>query len=142
VKQRPRGRRLGLRSVQRQGRENPGAKVIIVTQGGIGNRLTSLPQQRCLKRKRRIIRRHHQQGLEEKIPEITQFVRRGLVARGGFARRPAARTNLCIRPWIYSRGSCAPNSLQAADAAHAGDDVIVGAMGAHNACNFSGAACC
>ena len=101
-----------------------GCKVIIVTQGGIGRPIDEVCLNQALFEKEgvEIIGVIVNKVLEEKIPEITRFVGRGLKRKGpGPARRPAASAN-SVQPdgGFDPRGTARGIAEPAADVAHAG----------------------
>ena len=139
-RQRARGRWLGIRFVERPGRQTLGAKVIIVTQGGIGKPIDEVCLNRALFEKEgvEVIGVIINKVLGEKIPEITQFVRRGLRRKGlellGVLPHEQILCNPSvdlIREELRAELLNQPPTLNAL--VH---DVIIGAMGAQNAMKF------
>jgi BioD-like phosphotransacetylase family protein len=117
-----------------------GCKVIIVTQGGIGRPIDEVSLNQALFEKEgvEIIGVILNKVLEEKIPEITQFVRRGLKRKGlellGVLPHQELLSNPTlelIRDELRAELLNPPVSLNALV-----NDVVVGAMGAHNALQF------
>jgi BioD-like phosphotransacetylase family protein len=117
-----------------------GCKVIIVTQGGIGRPIDEVSLNQALFEKEgvEIIGVILNKVMEEKIPEITQFVRRGLKRKGlellGVLPHQELLSNPTvelIRDELRAELLNPPVSLNALV-----NDVVVGAMGAHNALQF------
>ena len=117
-----------------------GAKVIIVTQGGIGKPIDEVCLNRALFEKEgvEVIGVIINKVLGEKIPEITQFVRRGLRRKGlellGVLPHEQILCNPSvdlIREELRAELLNQPPTLNAL--VH---DVIIGAMGAQNAMKF------
>jgi BioD-like phosphotransacetylase family protein len=117
-----------------------GCKVIIVTQGGIGNPIDEVSLNQALFEKEgvEIIGVIINQVLEEKIPEITRFVRSGLKRKGlellgvlPHEQRLSNPTMDLIRDELRAELLNAPPTLHAPVA-----DVVVGAMSAQNAMRF------
>ncbi len=117
-----------------------GAKVIIVTQGGIGKPIDEVCLNRALFEKEgvEVIGVIINKVLGEKIPEITQFVRRGLRRKGlellGVLPHEQILSNPTvdlIREELRAELLNQPPKLDAL--VH---DVVVGAMGAQNAMKF------
>jgi BioD-like phosphotransacetylase family protein len=117
-----------------------GCKVIIVTQGGIGKPIDEVCLNQALFEKEgvEIIGVIINKVLEEKIPEITRFVGRGLKRKGlellGVIPHQQMLCNPTvdlIREELRAELLNAPPTLQTLV-----DDVVVGAMGAHNAMEF------
>jgi BioD-like phosphotransacetylase family protein len=117
-----------------------GAKVIIVTQGGIGKPIDEVCLNRALFEKEgvEVIGVIINKVLEEKIPEITQFVRRGLRRKEldllGVLPYEQILCNPSvdlIREELRAEPLNRPPTLDALV-----DDVVVGAMSAHNAMKF------
>ena len=117
-----------------------GCKVIIVSQGGIGKPIDEVSLNQALFEKEgvEIIGVIINKVLTEKIPEITQFVRRGLKRKGldllGVLPHEQILCNptvglVCeeLRAELLNR----PASLNTLV-----DDVVIGAMGAQNAMQF------
>src|ERR1019366_7219953 len=117
-----------------------GTKVIIVTQGGIGKPIDEVCLNRALFEKEgvEIIGVIINKVLEEKIPEITQFVRRGLRRKGLDLLGILPHEQLLCNPTVdLIREELRAELLNKPPTLHtAVDDVIVGAMGAHNAMQF------
>ena len=117
-----------------------GCKVIIVTQGGIGRPIDEVCLNQALFEKEgvEVIGVILNKVLEEKIPEISRFVSRGLKRKG--------LELLGVLP--YEQMLCNPTVDLIREELHAEllnqpptlgmlvDDVVVGAMGAHNAMEF------
>jgi BioD-like phosphotransacetylase family protein len=117
-----------------------GCKVIIVTQGGIGKPIDEVCLNRALFEKEgvEVIGVIINKVLEEKIPEITQFVRRGLKRKEldllGVLPYEQILCNPSvdlIREELRAEPLNRPPTLDALV-----DDVVVGAMSAHNAMKF------
>jgi BioD-like phosphotransacetylase family protein len=117
-----------------------GCKVIIVTQGGIGRPIDEVCLNQALFEKEgvEIIGVIVNKVVEEKIPEITQFVRRGLKRKGlellGVLPHEKLLSNPTvelIRDELRAELLNAPRTLNALV-----NDVVVGAMGAQNALQF------
>jgi len=117
-----------------------GCKVIIVTQGGIGRPIDEVCLNQALFEKEgvEIIGVIINKVLEEKIPEISQFVRRGLKRKGldllgvlPYEQILCSPSVDLIREELHAEMLNAPPSLHTLV-----DDVVVGAMGAHNAMQF------
>ena len=117
-----------------------GCKVIIVTQGGIGKPIDEVALNQALFEKEgvEIIGVILNKVLEEKIPEITRFVRGGLKRKGlellgvlPHEQLLAHPTVDLIREELHAELLNRPPSLDALV-----EDVVVGAMGAQNALQF------
>lgn len=117
-----------------------GAKVIIVTRGGIGKPIDEVCLNQALFEKEgvEVIGVIINKVLEEKIPEITQFVGRGLKRKGlellGVLPHQQILCNpsvALIREELRAELLNRPPTLNAL-----ADDVVVGAMSAHNALKF------
>jgi BioD-like phosphotransacetylase family protein len=117
-----------------------GCKVIIVTQGGIGRPIDEVSLNQALFEKEgvEIIGVILNKVLAERIPEITQFVRRGLKRKGlellGVLPHQKLLSNPTlelIRDELRAELLNPPVSLEALV-----NDVVVGAMGAQNAVRF------
>ena len=117
-----------------------GCKVIIVTQGGIGRPIDEVCLNQALFEKEgvEIIGVIVNKVTEEKIPEITQFVRRGLKRKGlellGVLPHEKLLSNPTvelIRDELRAELLNPPMPLNALV-----NDVVVGAMGAQNAVQF------
>jgi len=117
-----------------------GCKVIIVSQGGIGRPIDEVSLNQALFEKEgvEIIGVIINKVMAEKIPEITQFVRRGLKRKGlellGVLPHQQILCNPTvelIREELQAELLNAPPTLQTLV-----DDVVVGAMGAQNAMQF------
>jgi BioD-like phosphotransacetylase family protein len=117
-----------------------GCKVIIVSQGGIGKPIDEVCLNQALFEKEGveiigvIINKVH----EEKIPEITQFVRRGLKRKGLELLGVLPHLKLLSNPTVEliheelrAELLNQPPTLQTLV-----EDVVIGAMGAHNAMQF------
>jgi BioD-like phosphotransacetylase family protein len=117
-----------------------GCKVIIVTQGGIGRPIDEVCLNQALFEKEgvEIIGVIVNKVLEEKIPEISRFVSRGLKRKGldllgvlPYEQMLCNPTVDLIREELRAELLNQPPTLNTPV-----DDVIVGAMGAHNAMEF------
>jgi BioD-like phosphotransacetylase family protein len=117
-----------------------GCKVIIVTQGGIGRPIDEVCLNQALFEKEgvEIIGVIVNKVTEDKIPEITQFVRRGLKRKGlellGVLPHEKLLSNPTvelIRDELRAELLNPPTPLNALV-----NDVVVGAMGAQNAVQF------
>jgi BioD-like phosphotransacetylase family protein len=117
-----------------------GCKVIIVTQGGIGKPIDEVCLNQALFEKEgvEIIGVIVNKVLEEKIPEITRFVGRGLKRKGldllGVIPHQQILCNPTvdlIREELHAELLNQPPTLQTLV-----DEVVVGAMGAQNAIQF------
>ena len=117
-----------------------GCKVIIVTQGGIGRPIDEVSLNQALFEKEgvEIIGVIVNKVLEEKIPEITRFVRNGLKRKGlellGVLPHEQILSNPTvdlIREELHAELLNRPPPLDTLV-----EDVVVGAMGAHNAMQF------
>ncbi len=117
-----------------------GCKVIIVTQGGIGRPIDEVCLNQALFEKEgvEIIGVIVNKVLEEKIPEITRFVGRGLKRKGldllGVIPHQQILCNPTvdlIREELHAELLNQPPTLETLV-----DDVVVGAMGAQNAMQF------
>jgi uncharacterized protein len=117
-----------------------GCKVIIVTQGGIGRPIDEVCLNQALFEKEgvEIIGVIVNKVLEEKIPEITRFVGRGLKRKGlellGVIPHQQILCNPTvdlIREELHAELLNQPPTLETLV-----DDVVVGAMGAQNAIQF------
>ena len=117
-----------------------GCKVIIVTQGGIGRPIDEVCLNQALFEKEgvEVIGVILNKVLEEKIPEITRFVSQGLKRKGlellGVLPHEQILSNptvVLIREELNAELLNAPSTLDMLV-----EDVVVGAMGAHNAMQF------
>ena len=117
-----------------------GCKVIIVSQGGIGRPIDEVALNQALFEKEgvEIIGVIINKVLEEKIPEITRFVRSGLKRKGlellgvlPHEQLLAHPTVDLIREELHAELLNRPSSLDALV-----EDVVVGAMGVQNAMQF------
>ncbi len=117
-----------------------GCKVIIVTQGGIGRPIDEVCLNQALFEKEgvEVIGVIVNKVLEEKIPEITRFVSRGLKRKGlellgvlPYEQMLCNPTVDLIREELRAELLNQPPTLNTPV-----DDVVVGAMGAHNAMAF------
>jgi BioD-like phosphotransacetylase family protein len=117
-----------------------GCKVIIVTQGGIGRPIDEVSLNQALFEKEgvEIIGVILNKVMEDRIPEITRFVRQGLKRKGlellGVLPHQDLLSNPTvelIRDELRAELLNPPVSLNALV-----NDVVVGAMGAHNALQF------
>lgn len=117
-----------------------GCKVIIVTQGGIGRPIDEVCLNQALFEKEgvEIIGVIVNKVLEEKIPEITQFVRRGLKRKGLELLGVLPHEKLLSNPTVeLIRDELRAELLNPPMPLHAPvNDVVVGAMGAQNAVQF------
>ena len=117
-----------------------GAKVIIVSQGGIGKPIDEVALNQALFQKEgvEIIGVIINKVLEDKIPEITRFVRSGLKRKGlellGVLPHEPLLSNPTvelIRDELRAEVINAPPTLNMLV-----KDVVIGAMGAQNAMQF------
>jgi BioD-like phosphotransacetylase family protein len=117
-----------------------GCKVIIVSQGGIGKPIDEVSLNQALFEKEgvEVIGVIINKVLEEKIPEITKFVGKGLKRKGlellGVLPHQQILSNPTvdlIREELHAELLNAPLTLHTPV-----DDVIIGAMGAQNAMQF------
>ncbi len=117
-----------------------GCKVIIVSQGGIGKPIDEVALNQALFEKEgvEVIGVIINKVLEEKIPEITKFVRSGLKRKGlellGVLPHHQILSNPTvdlIREELHAELLNSPATLH-----NAVDDVVIGAMGAQNAMQF------
>lgn len=117
-----------------------GAKVIIVTQGGIGKPIDEVCLNRALFEKEgvEVIGVIINKVLEEKIPEITQFVRRGLKRKGLELLGVLPHQQILCNPSVdLIREELRAELLNQPPTLNASvHEVIVGAMGAQNAMKF------
>jgi len=117
-----------------------GTKVIIVTQGGIGKPIDEVCLNQALFEKEgvEVIGVIINKVLEEKIPEITQFVRRGLRRKGLDLLGVLQPAQILCNPTVdLICEELRAELLNKPPTLHMPvDDVIVGAMGAHNAMQF------
>ncbi|HTY87833.1 MAG TPA: AAA family ATPase [Candidatus Acidoferrum sp.] len=117
-----------------------GCKVIIVTQGGIGRPIDEVCLNRALFEKEgvEVIGVILNKVLEEKIPEITQFVRRGLKRKGLELLGVLPHEQVLCNPTVdLIREEFRAELLNTPPTLHTlVGDVVVGAMGAHNAMQF------
>jgi hypothetical protein len=117
-----------------------GCKVIIVTQGGIGKPIDEVCLNRALFEKEgvEVIGVIINKVLEAKIPEITQFVRRGLRRKNLELLGVLPHEQILCNPTVdLIRAELRAELLNAPQATHAlVDDVVVGAMSAQNAVQF------
>ena len=117
-----------------------GCKVVIVTQGGIGRPIDEVCLNQALFEKEgvEVIGVIINKVLEDKIPEITQFVGRGLKRKGlellgvlPYEQMLCNPTVDLIREELRAELLNQPPTLNTPV-----DNVVVGAMGAHNAMEF------
>ncbi len=117
-----------------------GCKVIIVSQGGIGKPIDEVSLNQALFEKEgvEIIGVIINKVMAEKIPEITQFVRRGLKRKGLDLLGVLPHQQILCNPTVeliceelHAELLNSPPTLQILV-----DDVVVGAMGAQNAIPF------
>ncbi|MGO8839082.1 MAG: phosphotransacetylase family protein [Limisphaerales bacterium] len=117
-----------------------GCKVIIVTQGGIGRPIDEVCLNRALFEKEgvEVIGVIVNKVLEEKIPEITRFVSRGLKRKGLELLGVLPYEQMLCNPTVdLIREELRAELLNQPPTLHTPvDDVVVGAMGAHNAMAF------
>jgi BioD-like phosphotransacetylase family protein len=117
-----------------------GCKVIIVTQGGIGKPIDEVSLNQALFEKEgvEIIGVIINKVLEEKIPEITRFVRSGLKRKGLELLGVLPHEQLLSNPTMdLIRDELRAELLNAPPTLHASvNDVVVGAMSAQNAMRF------
>ncbi len=117
-----------------------GCKVIIVTQGGIGKPIDEVSLNQALFEKEgvEIIGVIINKVTEEKIPEITRFVRSGLKRKGLELLGVLPHEQLLSNPTMdLIRDELRAELLNAPPTLHAPvDDVVVGAMSAQNAMRF------
>jgi BioD-like phosphotransacetylase family protein len=117
-----------------------GCKVIIVTQGGIGKPIDEVSLNQALFEKEgvEIIGVIINKVLEEKIPEITRFVRSGLKRKGLELLGVLPHEQLLSNPTMdLIRDELRAELLNAPPTLHAPvNDVVVGAMSAQNAMRF------
>jgi len=117
-----------------------GCKVIIVTQGGIGRPIDEVSLNRALFEKEgvEIIGVILNKVIEERIPEITAFVRRGLKQKGLELLGVLPHQKLLSHPTVgLIREELHAELLNSPPQLHAlVNDVVVGAMGAQNAVQF------
>jgi BioD-like phosphotransacetylase family protein len=116
------------------------AKVIIVSQGGIGRPIDEVCVNQALFEKEgvEVIGVIINKVLEAKIPEITQFVRRGLRRKDLDLLGVLPHEQILCNPTVdLIREELRAELLNQPPTLHtAVDDVIIGAMGAHNAMQF------
>jgi uncharacterized protein len=117
-----------------------GCKVIIVTQGGIGKPIDEVSLNQALFEKEgvEIIGVIINKVTEEKIPEITRFVRSGLKRKGLELLGVLPHEQLLSNPTMdLIRDELRAELLNAPPTLHAPvNDVVVGAMSAQNAMRF------
>ncbi len=117
-----------------------GCKVIIVTQGGIGRPIDEVCLNQALFEKEgvEVIGVIVNKVLEEKIPEITRFVSRGLKRKGLELLGILPYEQMLCNPTVdLIREELRAELLNQPPTLHTPvDDVVVGAMGAHNAMAF------
>ncbi len=117
-----------------------GCKVIIVSQGGIGKPIDEVSLNQALFEKEgvEIIGVIINKVMEEKIPEITQFVRRGLKRKGLELLGVLPHQHILSKPTIgLIREELGAEMLNLPPTMNTlVDDVVVGAMGAQNAMQF------
>ena len=117
-----------------------GCKVIIVTQGGIGRPIDEVCLNQALFEKEgvEIIGVIVNKVVEERIPEITQFVRRGLKRKGLELLGVLPHEKLLSHPTMdLIRDELRAELLNPPTPLHElVNDVVVGAMGAQNAVQF------
>jgi BioD-like phosphotransacetylase family protein len=117
-----------------------GCKVVIVTQGGIGRPIDEVALNQALFEQEgvEIIGVILNKVLEERIPEITQFVRRGLKRKGLELLGVLPHQKLLSNPTVeLIRDELRAEQLNPAISLEVPvNDVVVGAMGAQNALQF------
>jgi BioD-like phosphotransacetylase family protein len=117
-----------------------GCKVIIVSQGGIGKPIDEVSLNQALFEKEgvEIIGVIINKVTEEKIPEITQFVRRGLKRKGLELLGVLPHQHILSKPTVgLIREELGAELLNLSPMMNTlVDDVVVGAMGAQNAMQF------
>ena len=117
-----------------------GCKVIIVTSGGIGKPIDEVSLNQALFEKEgvEIIGVIINKVMEEKIPEITQFVRRGLKRKGLELLGVLPHQQILSKPTVgLIREELGAELLNIPPTMNMlVDDVVVGAMGAQNAMPF------
>jgi BioD-like phosphotransacetylase family protein len=117
-----------------------GAKVIIVTQGGIGKPIDEVSLNQALFEKEgvEIIGVILNKVMGEKVDYITDFARRGLKRKGLDLLGVIPHQRMLSNPTIgLIREELGAEMLNQTDRMHnLVEDVAVGAMGAHNALNF------
>src|SRR6516165_6039281 len=117
-----------------------GAKIIIVTQGGIGKPIDEVCLNQALFEKEgvEVIGVILNKVIEEKIPEITQFARRGLRRKGLELLGVLPHEQILSNPMVdLIREELRAELLNTPPTEHAlVDDVAVGAMSAQNAVKF------
>jgi BioD-like phosphotransacetylase family protein len=117
-----------------------GCKVIIVTQGGIGRPIDEVCLNRALFEKEgvEVIGVILNKVLEEKIPEVTRFVSQGLQRKGLELLGVLPHQQLLCNPTVdLIREELRAELLNAPPTLDTPvEDVVVGAMGAHNAMQF------
>jgi len=117
-----------------------GCKVIIVSQGGIGKPIDEVSLNQALFEKEgvEIIGVIINKVMEEKIPEITQFVRRGLKRKGLELLGVLPHQHILSKPTVgLVREELGAEMLNIPPTMNTlVDDVVVGAMGAQNAMQF------
>ncbi len=117
-----------------------GCKVIIVTQGGIGRPIDEVCLNRALFEKEgvEVIGVILNKVLAEKIPEVTRFVSQGLQRKGLELLGVLPHQQLLCNPTVdLIREELRAELLNAPPTLDTPvEDVVVGAMGAHNAMQF------
>lgn len=117
-----------------------GCKVIIVTQGGIGKPIDEVSLNQALFEKEgvEIIGVIVNKVLEQKIPEITRFVRSGLKHKGLELLGVLPHSQILSNPTVdLIREELRAELLNRPPTLHTlVEDVVVGAMGAQNAMRF------
>ena len=117
-----------------------GCKVIIVSQGGIGKPIDEVSLNQALFEKEgvEVIGVIINKVMEEKIPEITQFVRRGLKRKGLELLGVLPHQHILSKPTVgLVREELGAEMLNIPPTMNTlVDDVVVGAMGAQNAMQF------
>src|SRR5438270_582467 len=117
-----------------------GAKVIVVTQGGIGKPIDEVSLNQALFEKEgvEIIGVILNKVLDTKVDSVTDFVRRGLRRKGLELLGVIPHQRILSNPTMeLICDELNAEVLNAPEKMHGlVDDVVVGAMGAHNAMNF------
>ena len=117
-----------------------GCKVIIVSQGGIGKPIDEVALNQALFEKEgvEIIGVIINKVIEDKIPEITQFVRRGLKRKGLELLGVLPHQHILCKPTVGLIGEELKAEIlnPPANLNTLVDDVVVGAMSARNAMPF------
>ena len=124
----------------RRWRKFSGAKVIIVTQGGIGKPIDEVCLNQALFEKEgvEIIGVILNKVLDTKVDSVTDFARRGLKRKGLDLLGVIPHQRILSNPTMeLIRDELRAEVLNTPEKLHGlVDDVVVGAMGAHNAMDF------